>query len=141
MKQAGGNRSGHSDDEAFSRVARESIARVVSFVGADAPGITLRAIDTVRALTDPGYTVGDAQIDQQLAAGSSADTRLAESVSHLDEVDRATVLTAATRLLARQGEITEAGAELLEHLGRLLELDDAQVEYLVVGALSADDAA
>lgn len=130
--------SERSDAEAFRRAARELLTRVLNFVGTDDADALGRTIEAVRVLADSGYTIGDSQVDQQLVAGSNADDRIRELLPLVDQWDRAVLLRHVSRLLLAAGDITKDGADFLEGIGELLELEASDVEYVVVSELSGE---
>ena len=121
-----------SDPDAYRQLVREILARLLLFAGLDTPGVLRNVIESVRELVEPGYTVGDAQVDQQIVAGRDADARVEEAVALVAHRDRALLLGHLTRCLATFGEISVDGAQFLEDMGLKLDLSNDDVEHIVL---------
>lgn len=125
-----------SDPDAYRQLVREILARLLLFAGLDTPGVLRNVIESVRELVEPGYTIGDAQVDQQIVAGRDADDRVEKAVVLVEHRDRALLLTHLTQCLAKTfGEISVDGAMFLEDMGLKLHLSNDDVEHIVLLAL------
>jgi len=121
-----------SDPDAYRQVVREILARLLFFSGSDEPGVLRDVIESVRELVEPGYTVGDLQVDQQIVASRDADARMEKAVMLVEHRDRALLLGHVTQCLASSGEISVDGAQFLEETGVKLNLSNEDIEHIVL---------
>ena len=122
-----------SDPDAYRQLVREILARLLLFAGLDTPGVLRNVIESVRELVEPGYTIGDAQVDQQIVAGRDADDRVEKAVVLVEHRDRALLLTSCHpmsgdvwRNLRRRGPVSS------KDMGLKLHLSNDDVEHIVL---------